>query len=118
MLLFHSNKETVHGTTEQKKAWRIIAAYGLQFSLCSLLILVEHLAMDKARNEILTKLAIIYHMSTLNYSPCKQLTPFWTLILKKRKFTYNIYVYKHKTKIKSNPYQGNRISKRRKHNIK
>lgn len=68
--------------------------------------------MDKARGEILTKLAIVYHMSTLNYGPCKQLTPLWILIAKERIFTYNIYVYNHKTKIKSNPDQGNRILKK------
>lgn len=48
----------------RKKAWRIIAAYGLQFSLVSLLILVVHSAMHKAREEILSKLAIIYHVNT------------------------------------------------------
>lgn len=55
------------------------------------------------------------NMQTPPYGPCKQLTPLWTLIAKKRIFTYNIYVYNHKTKTKSNPDQGHRISKRRKH---
>lgn len=69
--LSHS-KETVYSTTEEKKAWRIIAAYGLPFSLLSLLILVVHSAMAKARDEILTKLAILYHMSTHNHGPRKK----------------------------------------------
>lgn len=95
---------------------RIIVAYGLAFSLLSLLILVVHSALAKARDEILTKLAILYHVSTHNHGLCKQLPPLWTEIAKKRIFTYNIYVYTHKTKIKSDPYQGNRVLQRRKHN--
>lgn len=110
LTVFHRNKEA-YGATEQKEAWRIIAACGLQFSLFSLLILVMHSAMDRARNEILTDLAT----STLPSGPRKQLTPLWTLIAKKGIFTYNIYVYNHKTKTKSNPDQGNHILKRRKH---
>lgn len=49
------------------------SSIGFTVSLLSLFVLVVHSAMDKTRNEILTKLAIIYHMSTLNYDPCKQL---------------------------------------------